>query len=165
MYYKSFFLKSNLNMAEKKKNSNSNNINLKFLINAQYLKDLSFENPQAPDSLKNIKSSPTFKIDADVKSKELKDHGKNIFEVELSIKCETKSEDTILFLVEGVYNGIFTIENANEEILDKILLIECPKFLFPFLRSIIANCTREAGFPPLMIAPLDFIGMYENRKK
>ena len=54
-------------MAEKKKNSNSNNINLKFLINAQYLKDLSFENPQAPESLKNVKSSPTFKIDADVK--------------------------------------------------------------------------------------------------
>ena len=69
------------------------------------------------------------------------------------------------FFVEGVYNGIFTIENASEEILDKILLIECPKFLFPFLRSIIANCTREAGFPPLMVLPLDFIGMYENRKK
>ncbi len=152
-------------MAEKKKNSNSNNINLKFLINAQYLKDLSFENPKAPDSLRNVKSNPTFKIDADVKSKELPDHGKNIYEVELSIKCETKSENNVLFLVEGVYSGIFTIENANEEILDKILLIECPKFLFPFIRSIIANCTREAGFPPLMIAPLDFIGMYENKKK
>ena len=154
-------------MAEKKKNSNSNsnNTNLKFLINAQFLKDLSFENPKAPDSLRNVKSNPSFKIDADVKSKELKEHGENIFEVELSIKCETKSEETTLFLVEGVYNGIFTIENASEEILDKILLIECPKFLFPFLRSIIANCTREAGFPPLMIAPLDFIGMYENKKK
>ena len=167
MYYKSLYLKSNLNMAEKKKNSNSNsnNTNLKFLINAQFLKDLSFENPKAPDSLRNVKSNPSFKIDADVKSKELKEHGENIFEVELSIKCETKSEETTLFLVEGVYNGIFTIENASEEILDKILLIECPKFLFPFLRSIIANCTREAGFPPLMIAPLDFIGMYENKKK
>ena len=154
-------------MAEKKKNSNSNsnNANLKFLINAQFLKDLSFENPQAPDSLRNVKSNPSFKIDADVKSKELKNHGANIFEVELAIKCETKSEDTTLFLVEGIYNGIFTIENASAEILDKILLIECPKFLFPFLRSIIANCTREAGFPPLMIAPLDFIGMYENKKK
>ena len=126
-------------MAEKKKNSNSNsnNTNLKFLINAQFLKDLSFENPQAPDSLRNVKSNPSFKIDADVKSKELKEHGENIFEVELSIKCETKSEETILFLVEGVYNGIFTIENASEEILDKILLIECPKFLFP---SEINNC-------------------------
>ena len=152
-------------MAEKKKNSNSNNINLKFVINAQFLKDLSFENPQAPDSLRNIKGNPTFKIDADVKSKVLKDHGENIYEVELSIKCETKSEESILFLVEGVYSGIFSIENASNDILEKILLIECPKFLFPFLRSIIANCTREAGFPPLMIAPLDFIGMYENKKK
>ena len=151
-------------MAEKKKNSNSNNINLKFLINAQFLKDLSFENPKAPDSLRNVQGNPTFKIDADVKSKSLPDHGANIHEVELTIKCETKSEDSVLFLVEGVYSGIFTIENANEEILDKILLIECTKFLFPFLRSIIANCTREAGFPPLMIAPLDFIGMYEKKK-
>ena len=137
---------------------------MKFVINAQFLKDLSFENPQAPDSLRNIKGNPTFKIDADVKSKELKDHGENIYEVELSIKCETKSEESVLFLVEAVYSGIFSIENANNDILEKILLIECPKFLFPFLRSIIANCTREAGFPPLMIAPLDFIGMYENKK-
>ncbi len=151
-------------MAEKKKNSNSNNINLKFIINAQYLKDLSFENPNAPDSLRNAPGNPTFKIDADVKSKELPDHGQNIYEVELSIKCETKTGEKILFLVEGIYNGIFTIENADSEILEKILLIECPKFLFPFLRSIIANCSREAGFPPLMIAPLDFIGMYEKRK-
>ena len=60
MYYKIFFLNSNINMAEKKKNSNSNNINLKFLINAQYLKDLSFENPKAPESLKNIKFSGVF---------------------------------------------------------------------------------------------------------
>ena len=154
-------------MAEKKKNSNSNsnNTNLKFVINAQFLKDLSFENPQAPDSLRNIKGNPTFNIDADVKSRTLPDHGDNIFEVELSIKCETKSENKALFLVEGIYSGIFTIENANDEILEKILLIECPKFLFPFLRSIIANCTREAGFPPLMIAPLDFIGMYEKKIK
>ena len=73
--------------------------------------------------------------------------------------------EKVLFLVEGVYSGIFTIENAESDILEKILLIECPKFLFPFLRSIIANCTREAGFPPLMIAPLDFVGMYEKKLK
>ena len=151
-------------MAEKKKNSNSNNINLKFLINAQFLKDLSFENPQAPDSLKNVSGNPSFSIDADVKSRTLPDHGDNIYEVELAIKCETKSEKSTLFLVEGVYSGIFTIENAANDILEKILLIECPKFLFPFLRAIIANCTREAGFPPLMIAPLDFVGMYEKKK-
>ena len=69
-----------------------------------------------------------------------------------------------MFLVEGVYNGIFTIENANEEILDKILLIECPKFLFPFLRSIIAIVQR-GWLSTSDDCPLDFIGMYENRKK
>ena len=163
-------------MATNKNKSNGNEdtaqknpkeTNLKFLINAQYLKDLSFENPKAPNSLRQISGdqAPKFQIDANVSSRPLTDHGKNIFEVELSIKSETKTADTTLFIVEGIYCGIFTIENASKDILDKILLIECPKFLFPFLRSIIASCTREAGFPPLMIAPLDFIGMYENRKK
>ena len=149
-------------MANKKKNSNVNN--LKFIINAQYLKDLSFENPRAPDSLKNFSSNPTFKIDVDVKSKTLSDHGPNIYEVELLIKGETKVQDDSLFVIEGSYCGIFTIENADGDILEKILLIECPKFLFPFLRTIIANSSREGGFPPLMINPIDFIGMYEKKK-
>jgi len=147
-------------MANKKKNSNNNN--LKFIINAQYLKDLSFENPRAPESLKNFSSNPTFKIDVDVKSRTLKDHGPNIYEVELLIKGETKVQNDSLFVIEGSYCGIFTVENANEDILEKILLIECPKFLFPFLRSIIANCSREGGFHPLMINPVDFI---EKKKK
>ena len=149
-------------MANKKKNSNANN--LKFIINAQYLKDLSFENPRAPDSLKNFSSNPSFKIDVDVKSKTLADHGPNIYEVELLIKGETKVQENSLFVIEGSYCGIFTIENANDDILEKILLIECPKFLFPFLRTIIANCSREGGFPPLMINPIDFIG-YVRKKK
>ena len=149
-------------MANKKKNSNVNN--LKFNNNAQYLKDLSFENPRAPDSLKNFSSNPTFKIDVDVKSKTLSDHGPNIYEVELLIKGETKVQDDSLFVIEGSYCGIFTIENADGDILEKILLIECPKFLFPFLTTIIANCSRVGGVPPLMINPIDFIGMYEKKK-
>ena len=149
-------------MANKKKNSNTNN--LKFIINAQYLKDLSFENPRAPESLRNFSSNPSFNINVDVKSKALNDHGKNIFEVELLVKGETKIEDKPLFLIEGSYCGIFTIENAESDVLERILLIECPKFLFPFLRSIIANSTREGGFPPMMLNPVDFVGMYESKK-
>ena len=149
-------------MANKKKNSNTNN--LKFIINAQYLKDLSFENPRAPESLRNFSSNPTFKIDIDVKTKLLKDHGENIYEVELIVKGQTNADDKALFLVEGSYCGIFTIENAETEVLEKILLIECPKFLFPFLRSVVANATREGGFPPLMLNPVDFVGMYEKKK-
>ena len=82
-------------MANKKKNSNTNN--LKFIINAQYLKDLSFENPRAPESLRNFSSNPTFKIDIDVKTKLLKDHGENIYEVELIVKGQTNADDKALF--------------------------------------------------------------------
>ena len=114
--------------------------------------------------MRNFSSNPSFNIDVDVKSKALNDHGKNIFEVELIVKGETKIEDKPLFLIEGSYCGIFTIENAESDVLEKILLIECPKFLFPFLRSIIANSTREGGFPPLMLNPVDFVGMYEGKK-
>ena len=149
-------------MANKKKNSNINN--LKFIINAQFLKDLSFENPRAPESLRSFSSNPSFNIDVDVKSKTLTDHGPNIYEVELIVKRETKADDKTLFLIESSYCGIFTIENATDEILEKILMIECPKFLFPFLRSIIANTTREGGFPPLLLNPVDFVGMYEKKK-
>ena len=69
-----------------------------------------------------------------------------------------------MFIIEASYCGIFTIENVKDDVLERILLIECPKFLFPFLRSIVATCTREGGFPPLLIAPVDFVGMYEQKK-
>ena len=122
-------------MATNKNKSNGNNkmsnkkpdsANLKFLINAQYLKDLSFENPKAPNSLRQIsnENAPKFQIDANVTSRPLNDHGENIFEVELSIKSETKTNDSTLFIVEGVYCGIFTIENATEDILDKSIVNE-----------------------------------------
>ena len=95
-----FFLTDNDSLIwQIKKNSNNNN--LKFIINAQYLKDLSFENPRAPESLKNFSSNPTFKIDVDVKSRTLSDHGQNIYEVELLIKGETKVQNDSLFVIEG----------------------------------------------------------------
>ena len=152
--------------------SNNNNDSLKqennnfqFIINTQYLKDLSFENPKAPNSLKVFNSKPEIKIDVDIKSKSLKDHGEDIFEVDLMIKGSTYVEKEIMFVVEAIYSGIFTIKNAPNDVLEKVLLIECPKFLFPFLRSIIAANTRDGGFPPLMITPIDFVSLYESKKK
>ena len=70
-----------------------------------------------------------------------------------------------MFIVEAIYSGIFTISNAPKDMLEKILLIECPKFLFPFLRAIIASSTRDGGFPPLMITPIDFVGLFESKQK
>ena len=141
------------------------NKNFQFIINTQYLKDLSFENPKAPDSLKIFDSKPEIKIDIDINSKPLKNHGDDIYEVNLMIKGSTTVKNEIMFLIEATYSGIFTIKNAPSDVLEKVLLIECPKFLFPFLRTIIANNTRDGGFPPLMITPIDFVGLYESKKK
>ena len=141
------------------------NKNFQFIINTQYLKDLSFENPKAPDSLKIFDSKPEIKIDIDINSKPLKNHGDDIYEVNLMIKGSTSVKKEIMFLIEATYSGIFTIKNAPSDVLEKVLLIECPKFLFPFLRTIIANNTRDGGFPPLMITPIDFVGLYESKKK
>ena len=149
-------------MANKKKNSNTNN--LKFIINAQFLKTFLLRTLVHLNLLRSFSSNPSFNIDVDVKSKTLTDHGPNIYEVELIVKGETKADDKTLFLIESSYCGIFTIENATDDIMEKILMIECPKFLFPFLRSIIASSTREGGFPPLMLNPVDFVGMYEKKK-
>tara|TARA_B100000989_G_C19511464_1_gene459292 strand:- start:1602 stop:2069 length:468 start_codon:yes stop_codon:yes gene_type:complete len=148
-----------------KDSSNQENKNFQFIINTQYLKDLSFENPKAPNSLKVFNTKPEIKIDVDIKSKSLKDHGEDIFEVDLMIKGSTSVENEIMFVVEAIYSGIFTIKNAPNDVLEKVLLIECPKFLFPFLRSIIASSTRDGGFPPLMITPIDFVSLYESKKK
>ena len=105
------------------------------------------------------------KIDVDVKSKPLKDHNEDTYEVDLIIKGEMTVEKEIMFLIEGNYSGVFTLKNAPSDVLDKILLIECPKLLFPFLRSILATNTRDGGFPPLMITPIDFASLYERNKK
>ena len=139
--------------------------NFQFIINAQYLKDLSFENPNAPKSLKQFEEKPEIKINVDINTKALKDHGEDIYEVDLIIKATTSVKNDNLFLIEAVYSGIFTIKNAPKDVLEKMLLIECPKFLFPFIRSIISSSTREGGFPPLMITPIDFIALFESRNQ
>ena len=139
--------------------------NFQFIINAQYLKDFSFESTKAPNSLRSFNEKPDIKIDVDVNTQPLKDHGEDVFEVSLTLKGTTSINKECVFLVEGTYSGIFTIKNAPEDVLKKILLIECPKFLFPFLRTIIGNCTRDGGFPPLMITPIDFVALFESKNK
>ena len=151
-------------MKNNEKNQNGKN-NFQFIINAQYLKDFSFESPKSPQSLRNFNEKPDIKIDVDVNTRSLKDHGEDVFEVDLTLKGTTNMNKECVFLVEGTYSGIFTIKNAPEDVLKKILLIECPKFLFPFLRTIIGNSTRDGGFPPLMITPIDFVALFESKNK
>lgn len=128
-------------------------------VNAQYVKDVSFEAPFLPDILTQIKSSPEIQVSVDVNAKKLQDA---VFEVALKIKAEAKAEDKMAFLCEVEYGCVATVMVPAEHI-EPVLLIEIPRLLFPFARNIIADLTRESGFPPLMINPIDFVGLYHKR--
>lgn len=130
------------------------------LINAQYIKDLSFEAPNAPQIFAEMqKQPPAVSINIDVKAQHLKE---NIFEVFLHINAECKSGEKVAFIQELIYGGVFTI-NLPKENIQPALLIECPRLLFPFARNILADSSRDGGFPPLMIGPVDFAELYRRK--
>jgi preprotein translocase subunit SecB len=127
---------------------------------AQYVKDLSFENPNAPRSLQPRDSSPPINIQVNVNAKELSPD-----EIEVDLKLEgTAGEDNdVLFRFELVYSGIFRFMNIPEQHKHQVVMIECPRLLFPFARAIIANAVRDGGFPPFMLQPIDFGALYNAR--
>jgi len=129
-------------------------------VNAQYVKDLSFENPQAPKSLAPAENAPNIAVNLDVQAKAL---GKDLYEVELMVRAEAKRAEMVLFIVELHYAGLFTLHNIPEANHSEVLLIEGPRMLFPFARAIVADATREGGFPPLMINPIDFAALFRMK--
>jgi preprotein translocase subunit SecB len=129
-------------------------------ILGQYLKDFSFENPNAPASLAPQQNQPDINIAVNVNARNI---GPNDFEVELHLDAKATGEGKIIFAAELLYAGIFKLENYPANILQAAVLIECPRFLFPFARQILADATRNGGFPPLMLDPIDFVAMYQRR--
>ena len=128
------------------------------VINGQYIKDLSFEAPSAPGVFAELqKGAPEIAINVDVNAQPLQD---NNFEVALHIRAECKAGETTAFLLEVAYGGLFAL-NVPQEHLQPVLLIECPRLLFPFVRHLMAVVTREGGFPPLLLGPVDFVAMYQ----
>ncbi|MGB0670216.1 MAG: protein-export chaperone SecB [Rhodospirillales bacterium] len=128
-------------------------------VNAQYVKDLSFEAPSAPTIFTLMQTGkPDISVNIDVQADPLQE---NIFEIVLEIRGECKIGDSVAFVVELAYGGVFTL-NVPEEHRQPVLLIECPRLIFPFARAILADITRDAGFPPLMLGPVDFVAMYRN---
>ena len=124
----------------------------------QYIKDLSFENPNAPQ--KGISQQPEVTVEFNVNAKSLSD---TEVEVTLKIEASAKTPEQVLFALELVYAGVFRIINLDPETRQQIILIECPRMLFPFARQILAEATRNGGFPPLTLDPIDFTGMYQRR--
>src|SRR6218665_3888878 len=127
---------------------------------AQYIKDLSFENPSAPRSLQARDKAPSININVNVNANPLSDAE---FDVVLTLNAEAKEGDKVLFNVELSYGGVFRIPGSPQEHMLPLLFIECPRLLFPFARQIVADATRNGGFPPLMIDPIDFAQMFTQR--
>ncbi len=127
---------------------------------AQYLKDLSFENPNAPQSLMNEGSQPQIDVSVNVNAKTL---APSDFEVELQLEIKATDDKSTVFAAEMLYAGIFRLENIPEEHMHPLVLIECPRMIFPFARQILAEATRNGGFPPLLLDPIDFGAMYQQR--
>ena len=129
-------------------------------ILTQFIKDLSFENPNAPGSLVQGGQQPQISIAVDVQARR---SGEANYEVELRISANAKQGETSVFLVELVYSGLFALQNIPNENLQAVLLIECPRQIFPFARRIVADVTRDGGFPPLMLDPIDFAQLYQRQ--
>jgi preprotein translocase subunit SecB len=126
----------------------------------QYIIDLSFENPNAPASLLPAEDQPQINIQINVNATPV---GETQFNVQLKIEGEARNTAMLLFKFELDYGGLFNITNVPQEHLHPIVLIECPRLLFPFARQIIAEATRQGGFPPLFIDPVDFAALYQTR--
>jgi preprotein translocase subunit SecB len=129
-------------------------------ILVQYTKDLSFENPGAPRSLQARDKAPGITINVNVNANPLSEAD---FDVVLTLNAEAKDGDKVVFAAELVYGGVFRITGFPQEHMLPLLFIECPRLLFPFARQIVADVTRNGGFPPLMIDPIDFAQMFTQR--
>jgi len=129
-------------------------------ILAQYVKDFSFENPGAPRSLQARDNAPAINISVNVNANPL---AESDFDVVLSLNAEAKDGDKVLFNAELSYGGVFRITGFPQEHMLPVLFIECPRLLFPFARQIISDATRNGGFPPLMIDPIEFAQMFAQR--
>jgi preprotein translocase subunit SecB len=127
---------------------------------AQYVKDFSFENPAAPESLKPRTETPAINVAIGVQPKPM---GGNDVEVELRIEARGVDGETVLFAIELVYAGLFRVTNMPQQNMEPFLMIQCPQLLFPFARQIISDASRNGGFPPLLLDPIDFVALYQQR--
>ncbi len=127
---------------------------------SQYIKDFSFENPNAPQSLAGAQQNPDIKIQINVNATPLND---NDIEVVLKLEGRADVQGTLMFSFDLAFAGVFRIQNVPQESMHPLVMIECPRILFPFAREIVASAVRNGGFPPLLLDPVDFVGLYRQR--
>ncbi|CAN7324400.1 protein-export chaperone SecB [Caulobacter sp. LjRoot300] len=130
-------------------------------IIAQFVRDFSFESPHAPDSLRTGGAPPAIDMGVEMNARGRPD---GLFEVDLKLSARATRDEQPVFHVEVMYGGLFHISGVPEDQLEPVLLIECPRFLFPYARRLVSDVTTEGGFPPFLIDPIDFAGVYAARK-
>jgi preprotein translocase subunit SecB len=130
-------------------------------VNVQYVKDFSFENPRAPQSLMQPATQPEVAINVDVKARGL---NPGAYEVVLNVNVNASAQGEPVFLVELAYAAVVTVINVPEPMIANLVLVETPRIIFPFARAIIANATRDGGFPPLLINPIDFAELLRRQQ-
>jgi preprotein translocase subunit SecB len=141
------------------------------VVNVQYVKDLSFEVPGAPNIYTTLRSQPQVAINLDVQARRINEGGNN-YEVTLMIRAQATDPNTasgqapaaIVFIAELTYGGVFTLTGLPENAVEPVLLVECPRILFPFARNILSDVTREGGFPPVLLQPIDFVQLWQSRR-
>ena len=127
---------------------------------AQYVKDFSFENPNAP-AVYNWQNQPQIDVQFNIGTQQIAD---DVHETALKIEVRAQAETQVAFLVDLSYAGLFGLRNIPQEQLDPFLLGEAPRILFPFARRVLADAVRDGGFPPLMLEPIDFTGIYLQQR-
>lgn len=133
-----------------------------FTINAQYVKDLSFENPRAPHSLLQPPQgvAPELQVGVDVKAQGL---APDVYEVAMTLKIETRMQNEVMFVVELAYGAVVSLINTPQEDVSVALMVETPRLLFPYVRNIVSEVTRDGGYTPLLMSPIDFAEIYRRR--
>ncbi len=139
------------------------------VVNIQYIKDLSFEVPGAPAIFTTLRAAPRVDINLDVQARRVTE-GQEVFEVVLQIRAEAhdpnaQAGESRVFLAELAYAGVFTLNGLPAETVEPVLLVECPRILFPFARNILADITRDGGFPPVLVQPIDFLALWQSRRQ
>jgi preprotein translocase subunit SecB len=129
-------------------------------VNLQYLKDLSFESPRAPQVF--VSEGPQSQVGVNVRV-DGRGVGENTYEITLHLEVAATAGDAQVFLLEMDYAGIFTVPQLLPEVLGPLLMIEAPRMLFPFARQIVSNTVAAGGFPPLLINPIDFADLYRRQ--
>ncbi len=151
------------------------------VINVQYIKDMSFEVPNAPAVFTQPRNNPNVAINLDVQARRIQE-GQPHYEVTLVIRTEATmpggngtngavpSADAptqaspVLFVAELAYAGVFTLQGVPDQAIEPVLLVECPRLLFPFARNILSDVTRDGGFPPVLLQPIDFLALWQARR-